>query len=167
MVGLLACATPEANFRQELLADDAPAEVAILSIENRAEAALDSAALREALASAAVEHGFSPLARSFVDQQSIDLDLPAVEAAGVLRVRVLDWQVAQQPLRVLGRVHVSLYESGKRLADLQCELDLGLDATDPGGSMAARMSRLRLAVARQIWAAMPAPRDEESAADGW
>ena len=138
-----------------------PAELAILMIEDRVQSSgAKPAALREALAAAAVDAGFSPLSRPFIDQAEIDLDVPELGEAGVLRVRLLEWESeAGPPARVRGWVHMSLYQQGELLADYQFTVDRSTDhwiaTVGPDGDQAA----LRRALAAEWIAMLPPPPD--------
>lgn len=130
LLALVACGAPSARESVSIeRVEIAPTELAILAIEDRAKrSGVNPGALREALASAAVDAGFSPLSRLHVDQAEIDLDVPSLGDAGLLRVRLLDWQAGAGPhARVRGRVHMSLYQRGELLADYQFTFDRSTD----------------------------------------
>lgn len=160
LLALMACGAPSVRESVSIeRVEVAPAELAILAIEDRAErSGARPAALREALASAAVDAGFSPLSRPYVDQAGIDLDVPSLGEAGVLRVRLLDWQTdAGPPARVRGWVHMSLYQQGELLADYQFTVDRSADhwiaTVGPNGDQEA----LRKVLAAEWVAKLPPP----------
>ena len=157
---LLACGAPPAlESRSVERVEVAPAELAILMIEDRARSSgVKTAALREALASAAVDAGFSPLSRPYVDQADIDLDVPTLGEAGVLRVRLLDWESeAGPPARARGWVHMSLYRQGELLADYQFTVDRGTDHWIATVGSEGDQAALRRVLAAEWVAKLPPP----------
>ena len=162
MAALLgACAGPPPERQEIVRVEVAPAELAILPVEDRQRhPATQAGALREAIAAAAVERGFSPLGRGYVDRAEIDLDVPALGEAGVLRVRLLDWEPeAGPPARLRGRVHLSLYQQGELLADYQYRVDLRSDSLAMAADSAGQLTALRRRFAAELVGQLPPPPD--------
>lgn len=159
LLALAACGSPPTVRAQRMASvEESPPELAILPVEDRTGAGAAVDRLREELAAAAVEAGFTPLARPFVDAAGVDPDVPALEDAGVLRVRLLDWRVAPgPPLRLDAQVHASLYQHGLRLVDWRAQLPLEPGPADPGGTAEAKLARLRARLAAAVIAALPPP----------
>lgn len=156
---LVSCAQTGTTDRELLRVEVSPPELAILAIENSAERwGSDATSLREDLAAAAVDAGFSPLGRRFVDAASIDLDVPALENAGVLRVRLFDWEPDPgPPTRLTGRIHASLYQHGELLADLQYSLESRADASLSSADWQGQMAVLRRKFAAELIGKLPPP----------
>lgn len=156
---LLGCQQTAPTSRELLRVEVAPAELAILAVENQdSRWGTDAESLREALAAAAVDAGFSPLGRRFVDQAAVDLDVPALENAGVLRVRLTDWQPEPgPPTRLSGRIHASLYCGGELLADLQYTIDYRSDAAQAAADWQGQMAALRRQFAAELIDKLPPP----------
>jgi hypothetical protein len=159
LVGLAGCSQAPRAHRELLRVEIAPAEMAILVVENQdSRWGTDADFLREALAAAAVDAGFSPLGRDFVDQAKLDLDVPALGNAGVLRVRLRDWEpLLGPPTRLSGRVHASLYQGGELLADLQYSLDYRSDAAEAAADAPGQMAALRRQFAVELIGKLPPP----------
>lgn len=159
MVTSLSCQQATPSSRELLRVEVAPAELAILAVDNQdSRWGTDAESLREALAAAAVNAGFSPLGRGFVDQANIDLDVPALENAGVLRVRLTDWQPQPgPPTRLSGRIHASLYCRGELLADLQYTIDYRSDASLVAADWRGQMAALRRQFAAELIDKLPPP----------
>lgn len=160
LLSMLACASPTAREgRSVVRVEVAPAELAILPIEDRSSASrANLPALRESIAQAAVDAGFSPLARPYVDQAEIDLDVPSLGAAGVLRVRLLDWDAAPGPPGELrGWVHASLYLEGELLADHQYSVDLRTDHWIATVGAQGQLTALRRLFAAELVDRLPPP----------
>lgn len=160
LLAVLACASPKMQeSRSVVRVEVAPAELAILQVEDRsADNRANLTALREAIASAAVDAGFSPLARPYVDQAEIDLDVPSLGDAGVLRVRLLEWQAETGPPGELrGWVHVSLYCQGELQADYQYSIDLRTDHWVATVGAQGQLTALRRQFASELVARLPPP----------
>lgn len=157
--GMLSCQQTAPTSRELLRVAVAPAELAILAVENQdSRWGTDAGSLREALAAAAVDAGFSPLGRRYVDQAEIDLDVPALGNAGVLRVRLSDWQPDPgPPTRLSGRIHASLYLGGELLADLQYRMDSRADASEAAADWQGQMAALRRQFAAELIGKLPPP----------
>jgi hypothetical protein len=156
---LLGCQQATPTSQELLRVEVAPAEMAILAIEIRgSRRGTDAEGLREALAAAAVDAGFSPLGRRFVDQGGVDLDVPALENAGVLRVRLTVWEPDPgPPTRLSGRIHASLYLGGELLADLQYSIDYRSDASLAAADWQGQMAALRRQFAVELIRKLPPP----------
>ncbi len=159
LASALSCQQAAPASRELLRVEVAPAELAILAVENQDSPwGTDAESLREALAAAAVDAGFSPLGRRFVDAANIDLDVPALEKAGVLRVRVRDWRPDPgPPTRLSGRIHASLYQGGELLADLQYSIDIRSDASAVAADWQGQMAALRRQFAAELIHKLPPP----------
>ncbi len=159
MVTSLSCQQATPSSRELLRVEVAPAEIAILAVENQdSRWGTDAESVREALAAAAVDAGFSPLGRRFVDQAQVDLDVPSLGDTGVLRVRLSDWMPELgPPARLRGRVHASLYRSGELLADLQYTVDLRSDASIAAADGPGQLTALRRQFAVELMRKLPPP----------
>ena len=154
-----ACASPYAKNRTLLESQVAPSEIAILAVEDRTSGDwVPADALRSALVSAALDRGFTPLSRHFVDQAGIDPDVPALGQAGVLRLRILSWvDGAEQASSVHLRYHLTLHSEGKVIADILESAQVAADATLLSLNQAARLERMLGKLAAQMMADLPPP----------
>lgn len=159
LVLVSACASPYAQDRSLLRAETAPAEMAILEIEDRTPGRWAPAdALRSALVGAALDAGFTPLSRHFVDQAEIDPDVPALGDAGVLKLRILSWVDGGGEASSLHlRYHLTLHHQGELLADTLGSSVLAPDATQKSLDPDARLERLLQGLAAEMLAEMPPP----------
>jgi len=160
-LGLLvtACASPYAKNRTLLASQVAPPEIAILEVEDRTTGNwVPADALRSALVSAALDRGFTPLSRQFVDQAEIDPDVPALDQAGILRLRILSWvDGAEQASSVHLRYHLTLHGEGMVIADILESATVAADASLLSLDQEARLERMLGQLAIQMMAKLPPP----------
>lgn len=136
----------------------APEQLAILPVEDREAGGTADHQLREALTRAAIDAGFAALARDYVDRQAIDLDVPGLGEAGILRVRLLEWEAQQgPPARLVGRVHASLYQEGQLLTELIYPIERRADASIAAADGPGQLEALEAAWAKDLIARLPAP----------
>ncbi len=156
---LSGCASPYAKDRSLVRAKVAPAEIAILEVEDRTPGRwAPTDVFRSALVGAAINAGFTPLSRHFVDQADIDPDVPALGEAGVLHLRILSWVDGGGEASSLHlRYHLTLHHQGELLADLLETSVLTPDATLKSLDPDARMERMAAELAAQMMAEMPPP----------
>jgi hypothetical protein len=159
VVLLPACASPYAKDRSLVRAKVAPAEIAILEVEDRSPGRwAPTDVFRSALVGAALNAGFTPLSRNFVDQAEIDPDVPALGDAGVLHLRILSWVDGGGEASSLHvRYHLTLHHKGELLSDLLETSVLTPDATLKSLDADARMERMAAELAKQMMAEMPPP----------
>ncbi len=154
-----ACASPYAKDRTIHQAEVAPAELAILEVEDRTPGRFaPTEALRSALVGAAMDAGFTPLSRHFVDQADINPDVPALGESGVLKLRILSWVDGGGEASSLHlRYHLTLHCKGELLSDLLATSALTPDATLKSLDADARLERLLADLAARMIGEMPPP----------
>ena len=158
-VALLGCASDFAADRSLRNVEFAPAEIAILEVEDRtsSERGLPNE-VRTALVAQAVDSGFSPLSRTFVDAASINPDTPALGQAGVLRFRILSWTNIEFDEPVLSvRYHMTLHGEGVILADILQSERLVVPPAQQNLAPRRRMGFLLEILAERAFQKLPPP----------
>lgn len=154
-----ACASPYAPDRSLVRAENAPAEIAIMAVEDRSSGAwAPKEELRSALVAAALDAGFTPLSRQFVDKAKIDRDVPALGDAGVLHLRILNWvDRGGEASSLHVHYHLTLHHNGELLADVLQARVLAADATAQSLGSDARIQYIVAQLAAEMMGELPPP----------
>ncbi len=139
----------------------APAEIGLLAIEDRSPAAeVPVQQMQQELRRLCLDRGHTLLAPAYVAAAGIQADAPALGGAGLLRVRILDWDPdLGERGRLRYRLHASLYLDGRRLSDHLHQDTLVLGPAELAGAHHAeqRRARARLLVLQRLVRALPPP----------